>query len=660
MAFTAKLGTTESRPANIILGGDAPAGGGGNIFDRSLESALTLTDAAVSNIKSVFGVSTLSITDVAVTTVPYHVEAENTLAMTVTVTSNIKMLSATSTLALTVTVSSLDVNGVSTLAMTSEALSGLVTRTISVPITITQDAVCVGGATLRSASSPLTLTSTATCPQIRNKSASSPLTMTVAALGEGPVSASASSELSLTDTALPGLYNVVAASSLNLSDVGYAGQEYEVSASNVLSVTQAAVCVNLHAYAVSALAITDFAETREKYRSGESTLAMTSTASTEIVHSALSTLTLTDLASCNNVGKVVESILELTDEARITNIRVFSETSVLEFTQEVTSNIKMLSVEDIIAVSDSLNVLRPWYATALSELTTVELVFDLDLFDFVEVESGLSQSVSYLLVGIKNASSIISFSDSASGTNVQADGIDCDATSTLSLVSTALTNKTAASNTVLALTSVASAELSNVQAESELDELGVEADFLITRNQTATSPIEVTQSVAFVLEQANTKCTYSPFVGGTSDPNAPTPPPVTYTAAGPTSGFRLQYPYQGTVTDELILRMPNLGNLDRLAMTRINRETRGGTLIVFANPIWPKVQTLLLSFSGLSNTQAQDLLTFMDNYLGQKIRLIDWEDREWVGVIVNPSDPIVQDGPGCQKTASFEFEGAKV
>jgi len=62
----------------------------------------------------------------------------------------------------------------------------------------------------------------------------------------------------------------------------------------------------------------------------------------------------------------------------------------------------------------------------------------------------------------------------------------------------------------------------------------------------------------------------------------------------------------------------------------------------------------------LSNTQAQGLLTFMDTYLGQEIRLIDWEDRVWVGVITNPSDPIVQDGPGCQMTASFEFEGTKV
>ena len=44
-------------------------------------------------------------------------------------------------------------------------------------------------------------------------------------------------------------------------------------------------------------------------------------------------------------------------------------------------------------------------------------------------------------------------------------------------------------------------------------------------------------------------------------------------------------------TFSVSLRAPNLGNKDRLSFNRVLRETRGGTLVVFADPIWPKVQT---------------------------------------------------------------------
>ena len=79
------------------------------------------------------------------------------------------------------------------------------------------------------------------------------------------------------------------------------------------------------------------------------------------------------------------------------------------------------------------------------------------------------------------------------------------------------------------------------------------------------------------------------------------------------------------MTDSVTLRAPNLGNKDRLSFNRIVRETRGGTLIVFADPIWPKLETLVLSFSGLSSTQSQQLLAFLETHLGEEIGLLDWE-----------------------------------
>jgi hypothetical protein len=108
--------------------------------------------------------------------------------------------------------------------------------------------------------------------------------------------------------------------------------------------------------------------------------------------------------------------------------------------------------------------------------------------------------------------------------------------------------------------------------------------------------------------------------------------------------------------DSVTLRNPELGNKDRLKFNRINRETRGGTLIVFADPMWPKVESLVLRFAGLKKAQADALLTFMQNHLGEEVGLLDWEQRYWRGVIVNPNDPVVEDSRGSY-SASFEFEG---
>ena len=93
------------------------------------------------------------------------------------------------------------------------------------------------------------------------------------------------------------------------------------------------------------------------------------------------------------------------------------------------------------------------------------------------------------------------------------------------------------------------------------------------------------------------------------------------------------------MTDEVILRKPNFGNRDRLSFSRVNHESRGGTLIIFADPTWPKIETLVFSLSGLKKTKADEFQTFMKTHLGVEIRLVDQEDRLWQGVITEPQNP---------------------
>jgi hypothetical protein len=182
----------------------------------------------------------------------------------------------------------------------------------------------------------------------------------------------------------------------------------------------------------------------------------------------------------------------------------------------------------------------------------------------------------------------------------------------------------------------------------------------VNRLRVVNSPLSIFHAVRYVLIRPDTLCNYRPFVGSSTDPNAPMPPPSTLASplVGITAPFQLVWPADGApVTDLVTLRAPNLGNNDRLSFTRINRETRGGTLIVFADPLWPKVQRMVVSFSGLMAQEAADVLEFMRTHLGEEIGVIDWEQKFWKGVIMTPEDAIVQDGPGCQYSASFEFEG---
>ena len=151
---------------------------------------------------------------------------------------------------------------------------------------------------------------------------------------------------------------------------------------------------------------------------------------------------------------------------------------------------------------------------------------------------------------------------------------------------------------------------------------------------------------------------YKPRIGQ-SLPGSPTPPPGTLVYAPDTDYPPTTFLYPAvSPSDTLTLRSPELGNKDRLAFNRISRETRGGTLVVYADPIWPKTQVQVLSFTGLSETQAADLLNFMSSHLGLEIGFVDWENRLWKGVITNPTEAVTQDGQGAMFAASLEFEGA--
>lgn len=143
---------------------------------------------------------------------------------------------------------------------------------------------------------------------------------------------------------------------------------------------------------------------------------------------------------------------------------------------------------------------------------------------------------------------------------------------------------------------------------------------------------------------------YTPFVGFGDGTTPGTSAPALADAI-----LTLTHPFVAP-TRTVTLRNPNFHNRDRLGFNRINRESRGGTLVVFADPSWPKTQTLQIEVSGLTRQQVADLMDFFAASLGQEIGLLDHENRQWRGVILNPDTPFAD--LGCSdRMVSFEFEG---
>ena len=91
----------------------------------------------------------------------------------------------------------------------------------------------------------------------------------------------------------------------------------------------------------------------------------------------------------------------------------------------------------------------------------------------------------------------------------------------------------------------------------------------------------------------------------------------------------------------------------------MNRRTKGGWLDLFRDESWPKSQRLIYSFNELKDTQRADLLTFLIRSIGQQVGILDFESRQWQGVILTPSNAISEPRSGGF-SFSLDFEGELV
>ena len=360
--------------------------------------------------------------------------------------------------------------------------------------------------------------------------------------------------------------------------------------------------------------------------------------------SASHTLNLTD-----TVGDAFHPVLVVDDELALVDLAHLTERDAA-------------AVDNLSTLVDLATAAGPIYVTAADKLTiTTTQISPTPPFAWITTTTGMVDAVAVTtLHNNQQTGDLMSFGQIAIGANARANGTAVSASDALLLGDVANLSIPVSASDTMSLSDIAGVGHANAITADTMALAQVVSLAINHAPVTIPDPLSLSDAVSFILEQGCSRFLFAPNIGSNSSSTAPAPPPSKLPAAAATTGFRLFYPATGPATATVVLsRGPEFGNIDRFTPDRVNRESRGGTLFIFADPIWPKFHTLVLKFSSLKKSDAYALRNFMAAYPGQKIGLIDWENRAWSGVITNQQDPMIQDDRNSF-TSSFEFQGERV
>ena len=124
-------------------------------------------------------------------------------------------------------------------------------------------------------------------------------------------------------------------------------------------------------------------------------------------------------------------------------------------------------------------------------------------------------------------------------------------------------------------------------------------------------------------------------------------------------GVTFEYPVTSP-TWSLSLRSPELGDNHSVHSTRVKDTTRGLTRKVFRDTIWPKYHIFSGRIVGLAEADRDCFLEFLYHTLGKEIKLTDFRDRAWRGIISNPNGESTREFVDCGYTVEFEFQGERI
>ncbi len=106
----------------------------------------------------------------------------------------------------------------------------------------------------------------------------------------------------------------------------------------------------------------------------------------------------------------------------------------------------------------------------------------------------------------------------------------------------------------------------------------------------------------------------------------------------------------------LTLKIPEIGDSDKIGVKRVQEQTRGGDLIIFRDPIWSITETLKYKFVNLTRSRSQELLRFFRDTIGLSIQLTDHQGVVWDGIITTPDAEVVCTNDNNCGSYDVEFE----
>lgn len=601
------LGITDSATETDV--------GSGTTFNKSVTDTLGITDAAteVAN-RPVSASDTIAFSSTGSTVDDHLVSGSNALGISDSAVQNtVRVPSVTDTLSITDSAFEGDEKSVS--ASDTLALTDLAARTIdlsaSSDLSTLSDSATPVADRPASASSTMALTDVAADVDVHTVSGSNALGITDSASAVGDHNLSAASTLTLTDSVTrPGIeVSVTDDLSILTDSVTQAGLTF-ASVTDTLSITHIASPGIIYVSVVDAMSLVDSPYAGRNISIAASNAITLTQSDVPGIYLALGsdTLVLVQLADGDIAGFPARSVTNLLG---ITDLGVGA---VHDFGRQIF---------DTLTLTQSVAAAQPRYVTAADILS---------LSDSPGEHQGIANLSIADPMDLKDFVSRIQFGS---------------ATSTLTLTQQAYRRFFASD----VITLVGSASGSVAKPMSDLLTLTDTVQKIFVFVRPMADSLGITDSAAAYLDQHGILCQYHPFIGAGPGP--------TIAATMPTLGsatLTLTYPFVSPTT-AVVLRNPQFGNVDRLSFDRINRETRGGTLIMFALSKWPKQQTMNVTVTALKRSQKDALLDLLNLSVGQDIGLLDHENRQWRGIVLTPDAVVNNDSRGGY-TVTFEFEGS--
>ena len=295
-----------------------------------------------------------------------------------------------------------------------------------------------------------------------------------------------------------------------------------------------------------------------------------------------------------------------------------------------------------------------FYQDVTSWLDTGEIeetyVYDDDgnLIDVIQTPIGLSQSVT--ISGTYNdkvPGSFIGIKDTVSYLKIPAIGTDKTASSTISWTDTVY-DSLGASNTI-SITHTAIGLDSTGVDQSDI-QVSHSVSYSMEGTRSPISTIDVEHAVSYFVV-SDDFCDYEIFVGSTTSTGLPTEP-VQPTIV-PVNRISFAFPYD-TPTTTLYFDRPEWGNIHEIFQRRLDRESRGGKRIIYRDSTWREHEIIKITFTTCTESEIVNLITFLTNSAGDRVKYTDYESREWEVIILNPDEQIVRDKSG--NTVSIEME----